>query len=77
MVGDHRIGADGRASAYDRPMKDDAARSSQRFVLERAPFEVGEVADHAAVPDHSREAGPGVDDRAVLNGRAAPTVIVP
>ena len=52
-------------------MEDDAARTGQGLVLERAPLQVGQVADDAAVADDGREPRAGVDDRAVLNGGSA------
>src|ERR1700722_16168872 len=70
VVGYDGIGADRRAGADDSPMEDDAAEAGQRLVLEGAPFEVRQVADDATVADDRRETRPGVDDRAVLNGRA-------
>ena len=77
VVGHHGIGADGRTRADDGPVQHDAAGAGQRLVLERAALQMGQMADHAAVADHGREARARVDDRAVLNGRATPTVIVP
>ena len=78
VVGHHRIGADGGAAADHGPMEDDAARAGQRFVLEGAALQVGQVSDHAAVADDGGESGAGVDDGAVLDGGTrAPTVMVP
>ena len=72
VVRHHRVGAHRGAPADDGVVQDDAARAGQRLVLEGAALEVGEVADDAAVADDGGEARAGVDDGAVLNGRAAP-----
>ena len=58
VVGHDRVGADGRTGADDGPMEDHAAGAGQRLVLERAPLQVGQVADDATVADDRREAGP-------------------
>ena len=54
--------------ADDGVMEHHRSRSDQRVVLEGAPLEVGQVADHATVADDGGEPGAGVDDRAVLYG---------
>ena len=58
--------------ADDGPVQDDAARAGQRLVLERAPSRWVRWPTTQPSPMVGREARPGVDDRAVLDGRARP-----
>lgn len=65
-----RIRSDDGAAADDDPMHDDGAVADQGVVLDGATLEVHDVADHAVVAHDRREHVRGVQDAAVLDGRA-------
>ena len=67
---DHRAGAHQCTRFHHRSMQDDRPRTDQRTVVDDAPLQVGEVPDHTFVANNRRLEKGGVNNGAVLDGRA-------
>lgn len=63
----HRVRPDCGPGADHRVVEDYRPRPHQRLVLEQAPLEMGQVADHTPLPHHCGKARSGVDHRAILD----------
>ena len=71
VVEHNGIGGHDCAAFNDRPMQHHCAGGHLGAVVDGAGLEMGDVADHAVVPDDRRLLRCRVDDRVVLDARTA------